>query len=181
MSSKSILLPILTIAVLGAPACTTAGYRPQSERSAAGYSETRTGEASWSVEYVGASADSRETVERYMLRRAAEITLENGYDWFLPVRQDVTEQNEIVVEAPPPPRVSSAEAVWRPRWRRRSMFGWSDWDPRGPAPHANAAEPEAQQSRVVNQFAATADFTMGRGEAPAHAFDARAISARPPS
>lgn len=177
MRTRFILLPIFAIAVLGAPACATGGYQPLSARSASGYSETRTGEASWRVEYVGESADTRETVERYMLRRAAEITIENGYDWFAPAQADVSEQSEIVVEAAPPPQVSSVDSVWRPRWRRRNMLGWSDWDPRGPTPSEHEPAPEGQ-SRIVNRYAATADIVMGRGAAPVNGFDARAIIAQ---
>lgn len=171
MFAKSALIPILLIGVIGAPACASGGYQPQSARSASGYSETRTGDLSWRVEYVGAGSESRSTVERYMLRRAAELTLESGYDWFAPLQLDVSQSSDIVVQAPAP-QTSSVGAVWRPHWRRRGMFGWSDWEPRGAEP--SAQEPQAQ-SWTENHYAATADVTMGRGQAPANAFDARTI------
>jgi hypothetical protein len=153
-----------------AAACATAGDDHAYEaRSADGYSEERLDEQRWRIEYVGASYDAEDAVEQNLLRRAAELTVQSGYDWFAPADASLTEAPEIVVEA----RASQADrtAVWRPRWRRRDAHWWTDWDPRGAE-----VEPQAPpQSRGETRYAAVAEIVMGRGPAPEGAFSAAAI------
>src|ERR1700742_2196874 len=59
-------------------------YQPFVKGSAnpGGYSETRIEPERWRVSFAGNSMTSRETVEGYLLFRAAELTLQNGGDWF---------------------------------------------------------------------------------------------------
>jgi hypothetical protein len=51
-----------------------------------GYSDARIEENRFRVVFRGNALTPRETVELYLLHRAAEVTLENGYDWFRIVR-----------------------------------------------------------------------------------------------
>jgi hypothetical protein len=160
-------LAVLTAVIVAA--CATSSYGPRGAQSESGYADTRLGDARWRVEYVGASVDSRERVEDSLLRRAAELTTQNGYQWFLPNQPEVTQESEIVVEA----RRTQAHAVWRPHWRRRSLLRWSDWDPRGPEP-----APETPPSTwTASRYSASAEITLGRGPMPQGAFDAAAILA----
>lgn len=53
-----------------------------------GYSEQKLESNRYRVTFSGNSITSRETVENYLLYRAAELTLENGYDYFVMVSQE---------------------------------------------------------------------------------------------
>ncbi len=48
-----------------------------------GYSELRLESNRYKVSFSGNSSTSRQTVENYLLYRAAEVTLQNGYDYFV--------------------------------------------------------------------------------------------------
>lgn len=166
--------PVLNfIAVLGASlslaSCVTPGLYQRADVRAeqAGYAETRLSDAAWRVEFVGDDFTSRETVETYLLYRSAELTAENGYDWFASSAAEVSEESEIIVEAP---RLDTYRArYWRPQWRRRSRFFWSDLDPVGPIPR----EPREPHVFTSVHYSASADIRLGRGAMPEGAFDAR--------
>jgi len=156
-------LSLCAVAML--TACAAQGLY-QARAGETGYAETRIADARWHVEFVGDTISSREVVETYLLYRAAELTLERGYDWFAP-SSAMMESEEIVVSAP---RADAApEPLWRPQWRRRSRFRWTDWNPAGPPP-PEAPPPGAQEA---THYSASADIVMGRRPAPAGAFDAR--------
>ena len=53
-----------------------------------GYDETQIEDNRFRVSFSGNSLTDRETVENYLLYRAAELTLENGYDHFIVSTQD---------------------------------------------------------------------------------------------
>lgn len=64
-------------------ACATAQPYAQSTQSdGTGWSQTAIETDRYRVRYVGARGDSAERVQDYALLRAAELTLEQGYDWF---------------------------------------------------------------------------------------------------
>lgn len=163
MRALAIGLTVLTLS-----ACASS-YRAYDVSIGDGYSEIRLSENQWRVQYAGAGVDSPALVERRLLHRAAELTLQSGYDWFAPTAHDGGADSEIVVEAPAP---QTHDAVWRPRWRQRSNSQWTDWDPRGAPPSPSAPA----QTYVVERYTAAADISMGRAPMPAQgAFDARAV------
>jgi hypothetical protein len=163
------MIRIIVCAALALAACATpSAYHARAEDQT-GYAERQLSAEAWSVEYRGDRFDSADAVERHMLRRAAELTLQNGYDWFS--QRDAMVESEIVVEARAPQ--ASIAAVWRPRWRRQSRFEWTDWDPRGAQPTDRAPPPPPASER----FSAQAEIVMGRAPAPPGAFDARAVLA----
>lgn len=67
---------------------TTTPYQPQ-DRRGFGFSEQRLQEQRFRVRFSGNTATPRETVENYLLYRAAEITLENGATHFRFVDREV--------------------------------------------------------------------------------------------
>ncbi|MCW5725435.1 MAG: hypothetical protein KIS81_10845 [Maricaulaceae bacterium] len=78
---------ILTAAALGAAlaACASpprAPYQPAAQ-SQPGYSEMRIESNRWRVSYQAAGDPGLAAVEGLALRRAAELTLQNGDDWFI--------------------------------------------------------------------------------------------------
>ena len=54
-----------------------------------GYSDQRVSDDHYRIEFSGNSVTPRETVENYLLYRAAEVTLSTGHDYFVVVNQDV--------------------------------------------------------------------------------------------
>jgi hypothetical protein len=171
MRSPFVKLLLGLCAGLALASCVTTGlYQSADVRAGrAGYAETRFSEAAWRVEFVGDDFTSRETVETYLLYRSAELTVENGYDWFASSAAAGDEETEIVVEAQRPDLYRAH--YWRPNWRRRSRFFWSDLDPVGPIPR----EPREPQIHTNEHYSASADIRLGRGAAPEGAFDARQI------
>lgn len=79
---------VLIVACLGAAlaACGTATpYQPvgaPTSQGYGGYSDVQIQPDRWRVTFSGNDLTSRETVETYLLYRAAELTVQSGYDWF---------------------------------------------------------------------------------------------------
>ena len=74
-------LGFIAAATLAISACASlAPYGPQTAPNGQGYSEQRIESDRYRVSYNGVGAIG--TVADYALLRAAELTLENGYDWF---------------------------------------------------------------------------------------------------
>jgi hypothetical protein len=57
-----------------------------------GYSEQQIEENRYRVSFAGNSATSRQTVEDYLLYRAAELTVQTGHDWFEVVDRDTVQE-----------------------------------------------------------------------------------------
>jgi len=71
-----------SLLVLALAACATATpYAPVDGRF--GYGEQKLESNRYRVWFAGNSATKRETVENYVLYRAAELTLDGGYDYFV--------------------------------------------------------------------------------------------------
>ena len=63
----------------------------QQARDGYGYSEQRIEENRYRVSFAGNSATTRQTVEDYLLYRAAELTVQTGHDWFEVVHRDTVQ------------------------------------------------------------------------------------------
>ena len=73
----------LALVVLAACAQAPAPYSPISaNRSGTGYSEIRIEADRWRVTFTGSGSVSEAQVERLALRRAGQVVLQNGYEWF---------------------------------------------------------------------------------------------------
>ncbi|GAB3381862.1 hypothetical protein NCG89_05400 [Spongiibacter taiwanensis] len=84
-------LPILFVALLslGLAACSSStAYQAADKRGGYGYTETALGKDRYRITFNGNSATDKETVNDYALLRAAELTLQEGYDWFHLVNRD---------------------------------------------------------------------------------------------
>ena len=80
MSIRSVLAAI-AIAAAAAGCVSPTPYQPLvPERG--GYSQERLSENRYRVVFKGNAHTRPQQVERFLLRRAAELTLENGYEWF---------------------------------------------------------------------------------------------------
>lgn len=135
-----------------------------------GYHEVRLEPERWRVVFAGNSLTSRETVETYLLYRAAELTLDQGYDWFQAVERDTQEHVTLSVRE----LVGALDPVWEPRWRYAygARAGWRAWDRHSPEPVFDL--------RRVTAYEAIGEVVMRRGAKPAddpRAFDAHAVKA----
>ncbi len=73
---------IALAAALGLSACVTVTpYQPL--KRGEGYSEQRIESNRYTVRFAGNESTPRQTVENYLLYRAAELTLASGYDYFV--------------------------------------------------------------------------------------------------
>src|SRR4051812_21264199 len=76
---------LLLILLVGLTSCATK-YTRMSDglfSDHTGYTEAPIDETTWQVTFGGNEATAPEVVERYALFRAAEITVEKGYDYFI--------------------------------------------------------------------------------------------------
>jgi hypothetical protein len=133
-----------------------------------GYSELRLGPDLFQVKFHGNELTARERVETYLLYRAAELTVANGFDSFAIVGRNTEHDVETRVRHNP-------WGYWRPYWRYyRSGYGWDVWYPDSGGPFW------ADQVDVttVESFEVEAKIVLGKGALtdPA-AFDARRVMA----
>lgn len=81
-------------------------YQPAvPQHSPYGYAETQIEANRVRVTFTGDSSTPRETVETYLLFRAAETTLARGYDYFVVVDHNVAEASEYRRTGPPAPPI----------------------------------------------------------------------------
>lgn len=168
------MMRILTVALaaLTLTACATATpYQPAAPgANGRGYSELKIEDARWRVTFAGNSVTSRDTVEMYLLYRAAELTLQQGYDYFTLVNR-VTDRDTRFVGTPDPWYGSAWGPYWSPHWRWYRGGAWSAWDPFWPRDY---------DVREITRYEASAEILMHRGRKPAddkYAFDAREVVA----
>jgi hypothetical protein len=162
-------------AVLALTGCTTATpYQPLSAASSAargGYSEVQLEADKWRVTFAGNTLTSRETVESYLLYRAAEVALAQGGTWFEIVNRYM--EHEVREEVRPNPLYDPSWRFggWRPYYNYYGRtYGWRDWYPySGEAPF---------DVRQVERFEAHADIIVRQGTKPpgdGNLFDARDV------
>jgi hypothetical protein len=151
-------------------------YRPElGSRVHGGYSDQRIMPDRFKVKFHGNELTSRDRVEGYLLYRAAELTLQNGYDWFLIVDRHTEHDVETYIRPDPfyRPWYGNDYGYWRPQWRYyRRGAGWDIWTPSDPF---WANRPDVDR---VESFEAEAEILLKRGElssAEVRAFDARKV------
>ena len=174
---KRMILTAAAVLSLGGAmaACETATpYQPLragSEQSG-GYSEVKLETDRWRVTFQGNSLTSRETVESYLLYRAAELSVAQGYDWFAAIDRN-TDKHVETYSTGPDPFYGPYGFGWRPYWRHYGGgFGWRGWDPYMGDPFFDI--------QTTEKYEASAEIVMGHGPKPADdhkAFDARAVIA----
>lgn len=182
-TTKPLIAAALAGATVLAGCADPTAYRPATGSGfyRTGFSDQRIEPNRFMVSFAGNSLTSRERVEKYLLFRAAELTVQNGFDHFIMVDRDTDRQSQTYVE---PGFGGSAFGGygywgrgfghWGPRWRyARRGLGWSGWGGYGADPFFND-----WQVRQVDRFEATAEILTGRGPKPTdnvRAFDARAV------
>ena len=155
---------LLAVAAFGLAACATSTpYQPAND-GRYGFEEQTIEGNRVRITFRGNSITDRETVESYLLYRAAELTLEQGKDYFVLVTRDTEEHS----------RLEGTSFPSRPfrYYGFRPGFGWSRfydpfWD-------------EPERYREVTRYEAIAEIAMFDGQKPADnadAYDAREVQA----
>ena len=177
---RKLLIAGLLAVTAGLAGCTTATpYQPDLRGSqvSGGFSETRVTNDRFRVQFRGNTLTSRDTVERYLLYRAAELTLAQGYDWFEIDNRRTDRTQRTYVDPPMGPRFGYGfgYGMWQPSWRYYGAgFGWRSWNPYFGDPFFA----DRMDIRTVQQFEAGAEIILHRGPTPegsARAFDARQV------
>lgn len=161
------LVATLALGALALAGCETATpYQPFTHNGAAvgGYRDERLDADHFRVSFRGNSETPRATVENYLLYRAAELTVANGFDWFEAVDHHTDRQERTYVQGYPGPY-----AGWGWGWgfRHGGLWGGAYWSP-------------DFDVETAQRFSATADIMVGHGPKPAgdpRAFDARQVLA----
>jgi hypothetical protein len=180
MLKRPAALAVVAALAAGLAACATpTPYQPNipGQQTSGGYSEMRLEPNRFRVNFAGNTLTARETVEGYLLFRAAELTLQNEYDWFTIVDRNTDRDVRTYVDPDPFYRPwYGGYGYWRPSWRYYGGgYGWRGWDPYWGDPFwASRVD-----VRTVDRFEASAEILMGKGAKPAddpRAFDARAVA-----
>lgn len=141
-----------------------------------GYSDQQIEADRFQVSFSGNSLTSRETVERYLLFRAAQLTLERGADYFTLVERD-TERRSRTYSTPSAfggGGWGGGFGYWNPYWRYHGRgFGWRGWG----GGFGNPFFDRSVDIRTVDKYEAMAEIIVGRGSKPdnVRAFDARQV------
>jgi hypothetical protein len=168
----------IAIAVsIGACTTTPTPYQPYRAESAGGihggYSDQSLAPNRYRVRFHGNELTSRERVETYLLYRAAELTVANGYDWFSIVDRHTEHDVETYVRRSP----WGAYGHWDPLWRyHRYGYGWDVWYPGYGWPFWA----DTIDVTTVEAFEVEAEITLEKGPTPngnPNALDARRIMA----
>lgn len=155
---------LLMTAVLALAACATpTPYQARTDASAYGFAERPLEANRVRLTFNGNALTDRETVETYLLYRAAQLTIERGFDYFVVANRGTEAHTQRYLE-PRPPRMF-AYRYYSPRW------GWRYYDPFYD-PFFDANE------REVTRYEAVAEIAMFHGQKPADnadAFDAHDV------
>ena len=151
-----------------ATCATPTPYQPVVDRY--GYSDQLIETGRYKVSFSGNSLTRRETVENYLLYRAAELTLQTGNDYFVVSERDTDQQTTYRANYSYYPYSSFYYSMYFHGGRRhfypyygyRYGFGYDDF----------------AYTRPITRYTATAEFVTFQGEKPqddAAAYDARDV------
>jgi len=183
LGRKAVVAALAASTLMVAGCATETTYRPATGQgfNRTGYSDRQVEPGRFLVSFAGNSVTSRDTVERYLLFRAAELTLQNGYDYFVMANRDTDLQSRTYST----PGIGGGwgyggfGGYWGPSWRYYGRgFGWRSWDPWfgggfGGGPWGNDFD-----IRTIDRYEATAEIVMRKGPIPRdnlRAFNARAV------
>ncbi len=177
---RSMAVAAILAGGLGLAGCETATpYQPLTKGSsvAGGFTDQQLDADHFRVTFQGNSLTDRATVETYLLYRAAELTVNQGFDWFEMVDRHTDKDKKTYIDSDPFYGPGYAYGYWRPYWNYYGAgFGWRGWDPFWGDPFWA----EQTQISTVEKFKANAEIAVGHGPKPAgdpRAFDAHAVMA----
>jgi hypothetical protein len=169
------LIAALGAGSLGLAACETATpYQPLASGNAVsgGFTDQKLDADHFKVTFSGNSLTARQTVETYLLYRAAELTTQQGADWFEMVDRHTDRDRRTYVDPDPFYGPGYRWGYWRPYWRYYGHgYGWRTWDPFWGDPFWG------DTVQTVERFQAEAEIVMHHGPKPegSHGFDAHQV------
>ncbi|WP_425229772.1 CC0125/CC1285 family lipoprotein [Sphingomonas sp.] len=193
LGRKLMLATVASGALLVGGCVTETTYHPATGRgfNSEGFSERQVEQNRFLVSFAGNSSTPRDTVERYLLFRAAEVTLQAGGDYFVMANRDTDLQSRTYATpgfGPGWGYGGFGGGYWGPSWRyygrgfggygyRRGFggFGWSPWYGGGFGAF-NDFDVE-----TVQRYEATAEIVVGHGPVPrdnVRAFNAHQVAER---
>jgi hypothetical protein len=167
----------LALTTVLAGCATPTPYQPnlRGQAAAGGFSDSQITADRYRVSFSGNSLTKRDTVERYMLYHAAELTLSKGYDWFEMDERHTDADRQTYIRDPFGPGFAPY-GYWAPRWSYYGRrFGWRTWDP-----FWGRSAFDDIDIQTIQRFEASAEIFLHRGPVPAgmtRAFDARQVQA----
>ena len=168
------ILGALALLGLGLTACETATpYQPLQHGSqvSGGFSDQRIDADHYRVTFKGNDLTSRQTVESYLLYRAAELTVAQGYDWFETIDRHTDRDRRTYVDPDPFYGPGYRWGYFRPYWSFYGRgYGWRTWGPFWGDPFFG------DTTQTVEQFEASAEIAMSHGPKPQG--DPKALDAR---
>ncbi len=171
-------LAVLGVAAILTACATATPYQPAVNKNLTnGFSETKIEKDRVKVTFDGNSLTDRETVETYLLYRAAELTKQNGYDHFIVVDRATDKKSRIVDMGFNDPYYGFFDysyfrphygwsrpyyrPYYSPYYRSRWLFGRSAfYDP------FYDSWGRDFDFREITKFRATAEVKFGRGPKP---------------
>lgn len=182
-------------AALGATVLMTAGcetattYRPATGVgfSREGYSDHQIEANRYEVTFSGNTLTSRDTVDRYLLFRAAELTVQQGFDYFVLANRDTNQETRTYTT--PGFGANYYGGYWGPSWRfygRGAGYGgfgggfggFGGYGYRGYNGFYGDPFFNDFDIQTVQRYEASADIIVGHGSKPTdniRAFDARQV------
>jgi hypothetical protein len=160
------------LAALSLAACATSTpYGPATSKNPYGFTDQKIEDGRYRIVFRGNSSTNRETVETYLLYRAAELTIENGFDYFVVTEQD-TETSRRYSTTANPAFFGRYYYGYGPYCCAFPYYayGWGWGAPFGPDLDYS--------TREITRYSAVAFIKMFKGQKPAddpQAFDARSV------
>ncbi len=164
-------LSLIAGATLLATCATPTPYQPAVKNT--GYSEQMIEDGRYQVSFAGNSLTKRDTVENYLLYRAAELTLQAGNDYFVVVERDVDEKTYYRSTYS---GYSAGNLFYSIHYAHG--FGRGYYPYYGYPYYGGLGYDSGYSSRPVTKYTATADIMTYAGEKPGdnpRAYDARDV------
>lgn len=185
----AVLAALASGTLLVAGCATETTYRPAtgSGFNRTGYSDRQIEPDRYIVSFAGNSVTERDTVERYLLFRSAELTLRQGYDYFVAVQRDTDRRSQTYTTPGIGYGYGGFGNYWGPSWgfygrgygwrRFGGGFGYGGFGGFGGFGGYGGFGNDFDV-RTVDKFEATAEIVMRRGPIPRdnlRAFNARSV------
>jgi len=183
---------MMTAGVIVLTACASATpYQPSTHADARnGFSETQIENDRVRITFDGNSLTKRETVETYLIFRAAELTKQNGYDYFTLTDRAVDKETRLQSSGFNDPyygffdysyfhpRYGWSNPYYRPYYSRYSRAGFGYRDPFYDPFYGRSNFGRDFDYREISRYRASAEVKFGRGTKPANtpnAFNAQEV------